>query len=539
MGRSTHQIAELHRRAEKALLAGQPQEAHQLCLEILQADRSHADAWFICGVIAGQNRQFEKAVQILQNAVALNATRAEYFAELGKYLLAIEHNSDALKTAHHALTLAPDDTTTLNTLGTVFSHCGEHQQAIECFEKAAALLESQNETSLNDSFRAELYFNMAVSLQFAGRLDKAEAAFERAIHLRSNYFKAHSALATLRSQTTEQNHLTRLEALRESVSTPVDAMHLGHALAKEQEDLGNYREAMTNLVWAKTARAQEVIYDFAQEKRLFDCIKTTFSAPRMTRLPSSECSNEEPIFIVGMPRSGTTLVEQILGSHSQVFPAGELQQFPQQVKQFSGTSTLENLDIETLVAAASANMAQLGEAYIQATRPRTGHSQFFIDKLPQNYLYLGLIHLALPHAKLICLRRDPMDTCLSNYRQLFAVNAKHYHYNLDIKNCGRYYIEFDKLMSHWRDVMPGKILELHYEALVEHPENEVRALLEFCDLPWEKDCLNFHQRETSVATPSAVQVRQGIYSSSVDRWKKYGDAMQPLYSLLKDAGLYN
>jgi hypothetical protein len=131
-----------------------------------------------------------------------------------------------------------------------------------------------------------------------------------------------------------------------------------------------------------------------------------------------------------------------------------------------------------------------------------------------------------------------MDTCLSNYRQLFAVNFKHYKYNLDLLDCGRYYIQFDQLMQHWRKVMPGAVHEVEYEALVGAPEQVSRDLLAYCNLPWEEDCLSFHQRKTSVATPSAVQVRQGIYTSSVNRWQSYGDAMKPLYELLKSAGLY-
>lgn len=183
-------------------------------------------------------------------------------------------------------------------------------------------------------------------------------------------------------------------------------------------------------------------------------------------------------------------------------------------------------------------MAELGSLYITSTRPRTGHTPHFIDKLPLNFLYLGLIKLALPNAKLVCLRRDPMDTCLSNYRQLFAINFRHYHYNYDLLDCGRYYIQFDSLMRHWHDVMPGAVHEVRYEALVENPEQVSRELLSYCELPWEDQCLAFHQRKTTVATPSAVQVRQGIYTSSVKRWQRYGDAMQPLYELLESAGFY-
>ena len=271
---------------------------------------------------------------------------------------------------------------------------------------------------------------------------------------------------------------------------------------------------------------------------MFEAIRRLYTRERFATPPGGY-DNAEPIFIVGMPRTGTTLLQQILSGHSRVFAAGELQNFPLQVKRLTGSTATGLLDLDTMTRAPGLDMAQLGSAYVESSRPRTGHTQHFIDKLPLNFLFLGLIHLALPNAKLVCLRRDPMDTCLSNYRQLFAASFTHYRYNLDLLDCGRYYIGFDQTMRHWHDVMPGKILEVHYEALVAEPEPVVRELLAHCNLPWEAACLDFDKRDTSVATPSAVQVRQGIYTSSVNRWRRYGDAMQPLYALLRSAGLYS
>mgnify|MGYP003677451667 FL=1 len=290
----------------------------------------------------------------------------------------------------------------------------------------------------------------------------------------------------------------------------------------------------------KGAYAREVNYRFDGEKRLFECLKNTFTKEMLDRPATTYCPNSEPIFIVGMPRTGTTLVEQILGGHSQVFAAGELQQFPHQVARLCGATNRTRpagfLDIQTIQASVDINHAELGEAYIEATRPRTGKTPHFSDKLPRNFLYLGLIRQALPNAKIVCLRRDPMDTCLSNYRQLFAVNAHHYHYNLDLETCARYFIQFDLLMRHWGEAMPDAVYELEYESLVNDPPSAVAGLLEFCGLPWEEHCLEFHQRDNAVATPSAVQVKQGIYHTSIGRWRRYGDAMQPLYDLLHAAG---
>lgn len=535
MKANTPNIASLHQKAQRALLSNRAHEAHAHCLEILKQDPTFADAWFLCAVIAAQNQQIAKAIEILERAISLAPANPEYRAEKGKLLLARHEHSAALDEARTALSLKPNTIPTLNTLGTVFSRAGEHETALACFESALELLKEAGEkTSLSTTWQADFYFNLATSLQFAGSFEASEKAYEKAIALQPDLFKAHSALSTLRTQSQEKNHLKRLESLRSKVKTPRDQLHLGHAIAKEQEDLGEYVQSLQSLRWAKEAQLKDARYQFEQDNKQFELVRELFADAPLDK----GFVNAEPIFIVGMPRTGTTLVEQIVSSHSNVFAAGELQNFPLQVKRLTQTPSQDVLDIETLRASSSMDAKTLGEAYVQSTRPRTGHTPRFIDKLPLNFMYIGLIARALPNANIICLRRDPMDTCLSNYRQLFAVDFKHYHYNYDLMNCGRYFIEFDRLMQHWQQTMPGKVHEVHYEALVENPEETAMNLINYCELDWEPQCLDFHRRKTSVATPSAVQVRQGIYQTSVNRWQKYGDEMEPLYQLLQSAGFY-
>ena len=480
-----------------------------------------------------------KSADIFRNAIKLAPENAEYRAELGKQLIALRQPEQALAAASEALALEPAELPTLNTLGTVFSHCGEHEKALACFERVARTLQTRvsGTTQLSVEWQADFYFNRAASLHFAGRFDEAGQAYEQAIHLDPRMYKAHSALSQLHRQTPENNHLDRLQQLRNGISTAADQLHLGHAIAKEQEDLGQYQEALASLSWAKQAQAGLVAYKADTDAALFSSIKRLFTRQLLGE-QHVDCDNPEPVFILGMPRTGTTLVEQILSSHSQVYAAGELQNFPLQVKRMTGSPEGDVLDIETLTRSLQLDMSELGAKYIASTRPRTSHTPHFIDKLPMNFMYLGLINLALPRAKIICLRRDPMDTCLSNYRQLFATNFKPYYYNLNLIDCGRYYIQFDQLMRHWREVIPGAVFELHYEALVADPEQVSRELLAHCGLPWEDQCLEFNQRKTSVATASAVQVRSDIYQSSVNRWQRYGESMQPLYDLLKSAGYY-
>lgn len=540
MTSNEQQIAQYHAAAQKALQHGQLRVVHQHCLSILDIDPAFADAWFLCGVIAAHNGQIAKAADILQKAVELAPDNPEYRAELGKQLIALDLPEQALYQAETALSLQPDAIPTLSTLGTVFSHTDEHEKALRCFIAAARSLQerAKGAEGLTAEWRAKLHFNLGASLQFAGRIDAAEAAYETAIALQPEMFKAHSALSSLQRQTPGKNHLARLKKLRSAVKNSRDQLHLGHAMAKELEDLGQYQDAFDSLVWAKQAQADSVNYSADSDQRYFKDIRQLFSRELLSASRSG-CDSAEPIFVVGMPRTGTTLVEQILSSHSQVYAAGELQNFPLQVKRATGRAPNELLNSDTLSRSLALDLANLGSAYVASTRPKTGHTPRFIDKLPLNFQLLGLIRLALPNAKLVCLRRDPMDTCLSNFRQLFAIDFKPYHYNYDLLACGRYFMLFDELMSHWQDVMPSAVHEISYEALVADPERVSRELLTYCGLPWEEQCLEFHQRKASVATPSAIQVKQKIYTSSVNRWQRYGDAMLPLYELLRSAGYYS
>ena len=518
---------------------GQLRIVHEHCLAILQLDSTFADAWFLCGVIAARNGLLSKSIEIFEKATTLAPDNPEYHAELGKQLLADQQPERALQEAKKTLHLSPSQLTTINTLGSLLSHVGEHEEALSCFERAVQSLQQRADggTSLSKKWQAGLYFNYAASLQFAGCFAEAATAYEQSISILPSFFKAHSALSTLRQQTEDDNHLSRLNALREKVISSRDQLHIGHAIAKELEDLGRFEEAFDSLVWAKQAQARAANYSREKTDRLFTGVRDLFSAGAFAGAQKGHDTNE-PIFIVGMPRTGTTLTEQVLSSHSQVFAAGELQLFPLQVKRSVASTTTDLFDLETFAASLATNSADLGINYIESTRPRTGHTAHFTDKLPLNFLFLGLIGQALPKAKIICLRRDPMDTCLSNYRQIFAANFRHYHYNLNLLDCGQYYLQFDRTMRHWHKMMPGRIFDLQYESLVENPTPVVRALLNYCELPWEEQCLSFHQKEGSVATPSALQVRQGIYATSVDRWRRYGNQLRPLYELLQSAGMY-
>lgn len=515
-----------HREAERALNQRDYRRAHELCLRILTRAPGFSDALFLLGIIALEHGNVGKAAELMERAIRLDPTRAEYHAHRGRCLIALHEPRAALEEALAALDLNPQAALTLDTIGVVMTRAGAHTEALEPFQRAVA----------RDPRKAAYQYNLGASLQFAGSFSAAAAAYRRALALDAGYYKAWSSLAQVAREPFNAEEVTTLQAALEH-STAVDAqLHLCHALAKHHEDRQEYSTAFQYLERGKGAKRASLHYSSDADRALFDAVQTVCTAEFLDGRAAG-CDSAEPIFIVGMPRTGTTLVERILSSHPEVFAAGELTNFSLMLKRAARTASNRVLDPETLHAAADIDLAQLGNSYVESTRPRTGHVPHFIDKMPLNFLYAGWIRRALPRAKIICVRRNPLDTCLSNYRQLFATNFPYYHYAYDLLDTGRYYLMFHALAEHWRRHMPRNYYEVRYESVVADTEAETRKLLAFCELSWDPACLQFHENAAPVATASSVQVRQPIYRTSVDRWRKYAEQVAPLRELLTAGGV--
>ena len=253
-----------------------------------------------------------------------------------------------------------------------------------------------------------------------------------------------------------------------------------------------------------------------------------------------EYANDEPIFVLGMPRTGTTLVERILASHSQVTSAGELNNFALEMsreakKLMPQGKTQQGISkLDRVAASLMIDFTQLGQQYIESTRPLSGQAAHFVDKMPLNFLYAGLIHMALPKAKIVHLQRHPLDTCFAIYKTLFA---DAYPFSYTLEELGRYYAGYRRLMRHWQEAMPGVIYHQSYEALVENIEAQTRQLLGHCGLDWEPACLDFHSQQRASTTASATQVRQPVYTSSVGKWRRFRNQLSPLIKTLESEGI--
>jgi len=517
----------VYQAAVEALNRGDWRHAAELAHKLLQHLPEHAGVQFVAGVAAMNLQQMPQSLQHLQHAVRLNPARADYAAQLAKVLSDGSMLREALSVADAAVAAGPADAMTADTLGVVFTRANEHGKAVAMFARAVELFPQH----------ATFRFNLATSLTFAGRLEEAEREYEACLSRNPHYWKAHLALAKLRKTRPEKNHLVRLRSLLAALPDTDwnGLMYVNLALASELEDLHQDAEAFKHLLAGKQAGSRGRSGSSARDAAVFDALRAAF--PEQIRQELVGSANAEPIFIVGMPRSGTTLVDRILSSHSQVHSAGELQNFGVILKRASGSTTPDLLDVDCIRRSSQLPWKQLGDAYVASTRPGTGHTPRFIDKLPHNFLYLGHIARALPQARIVCMRRNPMDTCLGNFRQLFAQSTSYYDYSFDLLDTGRYYLQFDALMQHWQEVLPGRILEVHYEALVDTPEAITQALLEHCGLPWEDACLQFHDNAAPVATASAVQVREPLHRGALQRWKRFETELQPLRELLEQGGI--
>jgi hypothetical protein len=334
--------------------------------------------------------------------------------------------------------------------------------------------------------------------------------------------------------TAGNNHVERLQGLLPAISNADDALHIAHALSKELEVLGEFDRALHFLQRAKQQKLSEIAYRFADDQDVFNALKNHFT---QTENPGNGCMEKGALFVVGMPRSGTTLVERIISNHSEVSTAGELHNFALIAKQMLGNQSNRLIDKSLILSAGKLDLNALGHAYLQSKRHLAKGKAFVVDKLPLNVLYAGFILQALPNAKMICLERDLRDTIVSNYRQLFSFYDLTYGYSLSLMDTARYCVEFKQLVHLWQDLFPHNFYVVNYEQLVQNPRDEVRKVLHFCELEWQDDCLLIENNQSPVATASSVQVRSPITDKSVGQWKKYESHLDEIKNFLQDEGL--
>ena len=480
-----------------------------------------ASAHYNCGVCLRKLNRIEDAVAAYQRAVDINPNHANAHNNLGNCLRHLKKYYAAERALRRAVELAPESFEPHYGLARVLHKRNRPGEALVAYRRALRL---------NPDF-VEAHVRLGVVLQEIGQLDAARASYRRALELSPEFPSAHGLLAQVDPEPIDRQVLSRLETqLASGRCSAMDSQHLHFALAQRYDQIEEFGPAFDHLVAGNHLKRVELNFDLDKEAKRFSRLMQVFDKDFFARHAESGVASPLPVFVVGMPRSGTTLIEQILASHSQVHGAGEINTLGVVAQATLKTVVSEKAD-EAARALAPETLRTLAQSYLEQVGAGAPHATRVVDKMLINFKYIGLIKLMLPNAHVIHARRHPLDTCLSGFRKLFASGLD---FTYDLKELGCYYAFYAQLMRHWHEVLPGFVLDVQYEEMVEDQRGVTERILAHCGLDWEDACLRFHETQRSVQTSSVVQVRRPIYRSSAGYWKRYGERLRPLIDALGD-----
>ncbi|KUM24216.1 sulfotransferase [Mesorhizobium loti] len=509
----------LLRQALEFQKADQLPEAEELCLKVLTRTPNHPLAFYILGTL-GLGFDNEKALRYFARAVGEEPRNPYYHLSLGEAYLKLSEFTPAIRHFQQALALKPDLVEALCSLGNAYKAFDKGEMALPLFEKALKI----------DRDHPVARLGLPRALASLGRMDEAAVHLKEAIDRRIALPAAYNALVHTRKFTEEPPELAAILAeLRALDHGSEGAAELHSAAGKVFNDLRRYKEAMDQFKKGNQARGQK--FDLENYRRWVDAMIETFTPELVASLAAYGNPSEVPVFIVGMPRSGTTLTEQICASHPDVHGAGELSKLRRMANAIGLKDSLDadlGKSVATITPELTKTLAAEHLAYLLERAPRALR---IVDKMPHNFELIGLVGILFPNAHIIHCGRDAIDNCISCFVLQFS---EAHSYSADLETLGLYYREYDRLMRHWSKVLPGRIFENQYETLVEDQEEQSRRLIDYLGLPWDDACLHFFERDGSVNTFSRWQVRQPIYKSSVKRWKNYESEIQPLIEALGD-----
>jgi len=484
-----------------------------------------APAWHVASVIALAQGNAARALTHIQTALDLMPEQCDWALHKARLLLINRHRIAAQKLAIELSQKQSDSVIFCAELALLLNKLGLYQGSLEWYQHALNI-EPNN---------AQLLFNLASLQRFMGKLDDSQHSLDKLIKLNPRDSEAWLLRSSLIKQSLQNNHIAELRVALQQQQPPIAKAQLYYALGKELEDLQQFEKSFEALQQGASVRRANMQYSVDKDVQTLEKITQVFDAS-VFKQNIQGCASTQPIFILGLPRTGSTLVERIIGNHSDVYSAGELNNFAiemmQQVRKKMPHPPANKLDL--IAATRDLDFKSLGQNYIDSTRPDTDLSPRFIDKLPLNSLYVGLIHLALPQAKIVYVQRNPMDSCLAIFKQIFTQG---YPFSYDLAELSHYQIAHYQLMAHWQKVLPGVVHTVSYEKLVTQLQRKTEQLLAYCDLPWQSQCCEFEQNTTAATTASASQVRQPVYTSSVGKWKHFSKQLSGVQKQFEKAGI--
>jgi tetratricopeptide (TPR) repeat protein len=500
--------------------AGDFDEAARICREVLHKDPGNFDAARLLSMLAAETGDHELAVQMLRKTVKIEPRFFGAYIDLARALLESDELEECDAVLQTAITLQPELALPRALLGYAYNRSGRFEEAADVFKTA---LEKQPDHGASLA-------GLGFSLKTIGRREEAVETYRNCIEAFPSFGDAYWGLANLKTfRFSDDQTFTMEEKVDDQSLTEETRANFNYALGKAYEDRGDYDRAFVRYDHGAKLRRQNEYYDPVLTETVHDRIIETITPEVLRQNKGNGDPDPAPIFIVGLPRSGSTLIEQILASHSQVDGTHELPDLPRIVNAINRQRPKGDNYPQALLHYGE-ELVTLGRQYIAMTWRYRGNAPFFTDKQPNNFASVGLIALILPNAKVINARRHPLDSCMSCYKQLFY-QAQSFTY--DLVELGEYYLEYQRMMDYWHEILPGKVLDVQYERVVADQENETRRLLEHCGLGWEDNCLRFFESDRAVLTASSEQVRQPIYPDSVDSWRRFEKHLGPLIEVLE------
>ena len=499
-------------------------EAEGLCKQFLRANQTHVEGMRLLAEIATRNKVYGDAEFLLESCVEFEPGNRAAGMQYVNLLLKVQKFGKALEAAEQLLERFAEDYDLIRPLyAAACAGAGRNEAAMEGYR---IMIQQQPGNPFHPVSLGHVY-------KTDGKFDKAVELYRQAYEIKADYGDAWWSLANTKSYRFTDDELSRMTELEQHPDTgAVDRIQLCFALGKAHEDRGEHERAFAcyakgNALKQPTVHHSPRHLQVRVDSQIEVCTPELFAARPAVGLPAPD-----PIFIVGLPRAGSTLLEQILSSHSQVDGTMELHNVLNLAKRLRGRGAEDETGPRyprILAELQDSYFSRFGQQFIDDTRAYRGTAPFFIDKMPNNFFHIGLIKLILPKARVIDARRHPMACCFSGFKQLFGEGQE---FSYGLREIGNYYRQYVKLMDHWDSVLPGFVLRVQYEDVVENLEDQVHRLLDFCELPFEAACLEFHRTSRSVRTPSAAQVRQPIYTTGLEQWRNYEPWLEPLKEAL-------
>jgi tetratricopeptide (TPR) repeat protein len=509
-------------KAIECLQAKEFEEAERICREIIRNNPGNVEAHRLIGRMAERQNRIGIAERQYRRALEIAPDYTGVIVDLGKLLRDDDRFEEAIACFRQAIEMEPGNARLHDLLANALAPAALTYEAIEAHRKAIEL----------DPKLSIAWLGLGHMLKTVGQQKEAIEAYHRCYELEPDIGAIQWSLANLKTYHFKDEEIEDMEAKIERDDLELESeVNFLFALAKAWEDRKDYGQAWHYYDEGNSKRRAEEIYDSAETEFVNDMIIDVFSTELLEKNAGAGNTDPSPIFVIGLPRSGSTLIEQILASHSLVEGTSELP-YVTRITRSLNRNRADGINYPKAVTELDdRHFAAMGRDYINFCQMhRTEGQQHFIDKNPNNFPAVGFIHLMLPNAKIIDARRHPMDACFSCYRQLFAKGQP---FTYDLTDIGEYYLQYHRMMDHWHEVLPGRVLTVQYEEVITDFENQVRRLLDYCDLPFEEGCLNFYDTDRPVRTASSEQVRQPIYTQSVGRWRHYEQHLDELKEILE------